>query len=49
MNKMMVLSALTWLRGVRYLAVQPRTISAPALRAPCTASQTHHFERVLYE
>jgi hypothetical protein len=45
MNKMMILSALTSLRGARNLAVIQHTVSAPALRAPRTASQTHHFER----
>lgn len=48
MNKMMILSALTSLRGAHNLAVQRRTISVSALRAPRTASQTHHFE-VNYE
>ena len=46
MNKMMILSALTLLRGARSFNVQPRTISASALRAPRTASQTHHFENI---
>jgi hypothetical protein len=47
MNKMMILSALTSLRGARNFNVQTRTISASALRAPRTASQTHHFECLL--
>ena len=31
------------LRGARNLAVQTRTISASALRSPCTASQIMHL------
>ncbi len=54
MSKMMILSALTSLRETFNLSlhsfdVQPRTISTSALRAPRTASQTHHFERFCYE
>ena len=51
MNKMMILSALASLHEIfnvsaRNFDVQPRTISASALRAPRTASQIHHFENV---
>jgi len=49
MNKMMILSALTSLRGTRNLAVQNRTISVSAFRAPRTASQTHPFRDLYYE
>ena len=31
------------LRGARNLAVQPRTISVTALRAPCTKNQNFAF------
>lgn len=54
MNKMMIFSALISLRDIFNVSlhsfdVQPRTISASALRAPRTVSQTHHFERFCYE
>ena len=51
MNKMMILSALASLCGTRNLTVLISTpvlactISVSAFRTPCTASQTHHFER----
>lgn len=39
------LRRITALRGARNLAVQMRTVSATALRAPCTSSTTITFSK----